>query len=81
MEHLCIICGRPVTSRQQALLCDGDCGRWQHRLCGIPIDQSTYRQIVRGKLFKWQVNRYVTLNIKYKTVTVNIKYIYIYNIK
>ena len=54
MDHLCIVCQRPVTRRQKAFLCDGTCERWQHRLCGIPVDQTTYRRIVRGECeFSW----------------------------
>ncbi|KAK7093109.1 hypothetical protein V1264_008758 [Littorina saxatilis] len=45
----CIVCQVAVTSRQEALLCDGPCGRW-HRICGIGIDRATYRRAVRGEL-------------------------------
>ncbi|XP_069119306.1 uncharacterized protein [Argopecten irradians] len=44
---LCIECERPVTTRQQALQCDG-CDQWQHRLCKTGISQTVYRATMRG---------------------------------
>ena len=32
------------------MLCDGPCGRWQHRICGTGIDRATYRRAVRGDI-------------------------------
>lgn len=44
--YLCLSCDRPVTTRQQALLCDS-CGNWCHRTCGTGISQDQYRSAVR----------------------------------
>ncbi|KAL8580816.1 hypothetical protein ACOMHN_017320 [Nucella lapillus] len=46
---ICIVCQHEVTPRQGALLCDGACRRWQHRICGTGIDRRVYRQAVRGE--------------------------------
>ncbi|KAL8559879.1 hypothetical protein ACOMHN_016925 [Nucella lapillus] len=52
-----IICQHEVTPRQEALLCDGACRRWQHRICGTGIDRRVYRQAVRGETeLEWKCN-------------------------
>ena len=43
----CIFCTEQVTSRQEALLCDG-CDRWQHRRCETGITREQYRVAVRS---------------------------------
>ena len=43
----CIFCAKEVTSRQEALLCDG-CDRWQHRRCQTGITREDYRAAVRS---------------------------------
>ena len=43
----CIFCTEIVTSRQEALLCDG-CDRWQHRRCETGITREQYRAAVRS---------------------------------
>ena len=49
----CIFCAKEVTSRQEALLCDG-CDRWQHRRCQTGITREDYRAAVRsGKEIVW----------------------------
>ncbi|XP_068677112.1 uncharacterized protein [Montipora foliosa] len=50
----CIFCTEEVTSRQEALLCDG-CDRWQHRHCETGITREQYRAAVRsGKEVIWR---------------------------
>ena len=50
----CIFCTEKVTSRQEALLCDG-CDRWQHRCCKTGITREQYRAAVRsGKEVIWR---------------------------
>ena len=50
----CIFCTEEVTSRQEALLCDG-CDRWQHRCCETGIMREQYRNAVRsGKEVIWR---------------------------
>ncbi|KAL8560317.1 hypothetical protein ACOMHN_006048 [Nucella lapillus] len=54
---ICIVCQHEVTPRQEALLCDGACRRWQHRICGTGIDRRVYRQAVRGETeLEWKCN-------------------------
>ena len=49
----CIFCAEEVTSRQEALLCDG-CDRWQHLRCQTGITRKDYRAAVRsGKEIVW----------------------------
>lgn len=48
MSDLCLKCHMPVTSRQQALQCDG-CDGWQHRKCGTGINQNQYREAIRNE--------------------------------
>ena len=43
----CIFCTEQVTSRQEAVLCDG-CNRWQHRRCETGITREQYRAAVRS---------------------------------
>ena len=45
----CLFCAEEVTSRQEALLCDG-CDRWQHRQCQTGITREQYREAVRSGL-------------------------------
>ena len=53
MAHFCISCKQTVTSRQEAILCDG-CERWQHRICGTNISRKDYRAAVRsGRGIDW----------------------------
>ena len=44
----CIRCYETVTPRQHALLCDGQCGRRQHRWCDTGVDIHTYCRAVGG---------------------------------
>ncbi|KAL8570124.1 hypothetical protein ACOMHN_033803 [Nucella lapillus] len=54
---ICIVCQHEVTPRQETLLCDGACRRWQHRICGTGIDRRVYRQAVRGETeLEWKCN-------------------------
>ena len=43
----CIFCTEQVTSRQEAVLCDG-CNRWQHRRCETGITREQYGAAVRS---------------------------------
>ncbi|KAK2572411.1 hypothetical protein P5673_002652 [Acropora cervicornis] len=53
-EFYCVSCSEIVTTRQEALLCDG-CERWQHRRCGTGITRETYRRAVReGVEIPWK---------------------------
>ena len=45
-DFYCIACSEVVTTRQEALLCDG-CDRWQHRRCNTGITREAYRKAVR----------------------------------
>ena len=47
MTHFCISCKETVSSRQEAILCDG-CDRWQHRICGTNISRKDYHAAVRS---------------------------------
>ena len=38
-EDLCIACKLIVTTRQEALQCDG-CQKWQHRVCNTGISRA-----------------------------------------
>ena len=44
-EDLCIACTLIVTTRQEALQCDG-CQKWQHRVCNTGISRPEYRNAV-----------------------------------
>ena len=46
-EDLCIACTLIVTTRQEALQCDG-CQKWQHRVCNTGISRPEYRNAVRA---------------------------------
>ena len=60
MAHLCIACKQIVTSRQEALLCDG-CNKWQHRKCNTGISREVYRNVVQcGDDIPWQCERCAT---------------------
>jgi len=60
MGHLCIACKQIVTSRQEALLCDG-CNKWQHRKCNTGISREVYRNAVQcGDDIPWQCERCAT---------------------
>ena len=48
-SYYCLFCAEEVTSRQEALLCDG-CDRWQHRRCQTGITREQYREAVRSGL-------------------------------
>ncbi|KAK2556984.1 hypothetical protein P5673_020829 [Acropora cervicornis] len=53
-EFYCVSCSEIVTTRQEALLCNG-CERWQHRRCGTAITRETYRRAVReGVEIPWK---------------------------
>ena len=53
-EFYCVSCSEIVTTRQEALLCDG-CERWQHRRCDTGITRETYRRAVReGVEIPWK---------------------------
>ena len=50
----CIVCGKLVRPRQEALLCEG-CERWQHRTCETGVSQLDYREAVRsGESIDWR---------------------------
>jgi len=54
MAHLCIACKQIVTSRQEALLCDG-CNKWQHRKCNTGITREDYKNAVQcGNDIPWK---------------------------
>ena len=48
-SYYCLFCPKEVTSRQEALLCDGR-DRWQHRQCQTGITREQYREAVRSGL-------------------------------
>ena len=48
-SYYCLFCAEEVTSRQEALLCDG-CDKWQHRRCQTGITREQYREAVRSGL-------------------------------
>ena len=48
-SYYCLSCSQEVTSRQEALLCDG-CDKWQHRRCQTGITRVEYRTAVRSGL-------------------------------
>ena len=48
-SYYCLFCAEEVTSREEALLCDG-CDRWQHRRCQTGITREQYREAVRSGL-------------------------------
>ena len=48
MADHCIECATPVTTRQEALVCD-ECGLWNHRTCNTRVDRPTYRALARGE--------------------------------
>lgn len=48
-SYYCIFCSEEVTSRQQALLCEG-CDKWQHRRCQTGITREQYRDAVKSGL-------------------------------
>ena len=48
MVDLCISCQKTVTTRQEALLCDG-CQHWQHRICNTGITREQYRNAIRSE--------------------------------
>lgn len=51
---LCISCNLIVTSRQEALMCDG-CNKWQHRKCNTGVTRQQYRDAVRAEMdIPWQ---------------------------
>ena len=57
MSDLCIVCKKIVKERQEALMCEGGCESWQHRVCGIPIDRAFYRRLVKGEIeYQWTCN-------------------------
>ena len=45
-KYYCIACAEEVTSRQEALLCEG-CVKWQHRRCQTGITRQQYRDAVK----------------------------------
>ena len=50
----CIFCTKEVTTRQEALLCNGS-GRWQHRRCQTEITREQHRAAVRlGEEVIWR---------------------------
>ena len=53
MSDLCIKCNLVVTSRQEALLCDG-CSKWNHRTCGTGVTRDTYCTWKKMKEFEWR---------------------------
>ena len=67
MEN-CIRCQETVTPRQTAFLCDGQCGRWQHRLCATGVDIHTYRRVVRGM----SACMFTFLHINYHALHLNV---------
>ena len=51
---ICITCTLIVTTRQEALQCDG-CQKWQHRVCNTGISRPEYRNAVRaGTDIPWE---------------------------
>ena len=48
-SYYCIFCSEEVTSRQEALLCEG-CDKWQHRRCQTGITREQYRDAVKSGL-------------------------------
>ena len=53
-SYYCIFCSKEVTSRQEALLCEG-CDKWQHRRCQTGITGEQYRDAVKSGLdFAWR---------------------------
>lgn len=50
-EFYCVSCSEIVTTRQEALLCDG-CERWQHRRCGTGITRETYGDTMEMSLLQ-----------------------------
>ena len=54
MNDLCIVCKKFIRERQEALMCEGGCESWQHRVCGVPIDRKFYRKLVKGEVeYQW----------------------------
>lgn len=53
-SYYCIFCSEEVTSRQEALLCEG-CDKWQHQRCQTGITREQYRDAVKSWLdIAWQ---------------------------
>ena len=53
-SYYCIFCSEEVTSRQEALLCEG-CDKWQHWRCQTGITREQYRDAVKSGLdIAWQ---------------------------
>ena len=48
-SYYCIFCSEEVTSRQEALLCEG-CDKWQHRRRQTGITREQYRDAVKSGL-------------------------------
>ena len=47
-DYPCILCGRQVRPRQQALECDL-CHQWHHHTCNTGISKADYRAAVKNK--------------------------------
>ena len=47
-SYYCIFCPKEITSRQEALLCNG-CDKWQDWQCQTGITRELYRDTVQNK--------------------------------
>ena len=52
----CAPCGKKIKNNQQAVGCDGECGRWFHVTC-MKMSKDTYQQFRKDDTFKWSCNR------------------------
>ena len=61
----CIVCGKDVRPRQEALQCDG-CHGWQHRICDTKISRDFYRRLVKKQvsLEKWLCSSCTVPNVE-----------------